>query len=197
MFEIIGSRGFPIMIVICVVAMVWLWTEDGGSRSVRGVSLEERLKGYASLSAGGPKICEPSASEVHQILLGTLKKVEFKNSILLTVLIFLEAAALAAWSDQSFREPESVQMSAMLLAAFGLFPSLIAGLLGIRQLDTQDLRGRGISNHFELQEQLRSDLMADLERKERLFRFSQYSTMVALCFLFTSLTLPVLLNVNP
>lgn len=197
MWDIIGNRGFLMMLVLVYVAMVWLWTEDGGMRSLTSPTTEERLRAYAALSNGGPVFREPAPKEVHQILLGTLKKVELKNSVLLTVLIFLEAAAFGAWGVSQFKYPSSPEVAALLLAAFALFPSLLAGLRGIRQLDTFDLRGRGTLSQFELQRVLRGDMMQDLEKKERLFRFASYSTKLTLSFLFIYLATRILLSATP
>jgi len=118
----------------------------------------------------------------HEVLLGTLKKIESKNAILLTILLFSLSLFSGAVLSANLNE-EGVKNMAYLVMALLILP-LLCSFRGIRQIDQSDFPCKGISDQARDSKRLQSELMGDLISKERAFKFSEMATKVSvICLL--------------
>lgn len=157
-------------------------------RNARRIMIR-RLQGYSLWSSGRSRDGGESRDELdedgHRILLGTLKKVEQKNSVLVTILVFLESAFLASL----FVDVDDHECAATLLkyCAIGAFPALLASLVGIRHLDVSHIRDRMDLPLGAISHALQQDLITDLLRKEFVFKLAWYIVFIDLAALFLGL----------
>jgi hypothetical protein len=157
--------------------------------------LKCRLSGYAVLKSADSQECGPDAVHLpacqHEVLLGTLKKVETKNAALIQAwALFLTATVgLAAVSLSNVDASESGYFRLVLLTlVFLALPFLFAALRGMKQLDQYSFRRLrcGGSLEGQLPVRMQDGLLQDLLVKEACFRFSlcgAYAYVVAFAFL--------------
>lgn len=176
--EVIGTHALPFTIVVLVAELVvWLCIsgdyprERGAAR--KGVLL--RIKGYAILKKEGCKSVNQIYEGIlpageHEVVLGTLKKVEQKNAVLVSILIF----ALAVLVSLSYSESLSASQQCFFVVLLtGLIPPFCVAFSGFVQLDQRDFRLMCVrSDEKVAASRLQDALLSDLMRKEHAFRFS-------------------------
>lgn len=125
--------------------------------------LNRRLEGYAALSEKFGRCAK------HQILLGTLKKVEQKAASLAAIVVFL-AIAVVTVGASDMKSPETAQwFYALLLPLLPVFTALI---LAFKQVDGFHLDDEAGSDADTLHNRLKDDLLD----KEIAFRFAWVAT---------------------
>jgi hypothetical protein len=150
--------------------------------------LKERMLGYAKLKAKCACQIESCPNSLlpycaHEVLLGTLKKVETKSATMTTILVFALSAFVAiAFQDGSY----SCYGSVIVIVASLLILPLFFAFSGIRQLDSINIANTPAE---DLPQRLQSDLLRDLRKKERGFRFSRISLLYTILFLVLILVL--------
>lgn len=208
---------FPTAILVCVLwphlfNTTW-YRKMCGFRRKPLDTIDLRLKSYAILAERtkhsttddtaknqptNPKIPKdkqyvPSRADKFAILLGSLKKIEGKNAILLTVIVFFETLLFAAQPDKS-SEQNSVpkfQLESCELTVLALFlaPALFAALIGNRHLDNFHLLWH---KKTDCEEVLYKALQNDLLLKERLFKIAWWTTFVTAAYFFGSIFMQAL-----
>lgn len=150
-------------------------------------SLRSRLEAYSILKVSEtPKRVAKPESEMleqgaHDVLLGTLKKIETKSAVLTTIIVFALGIMInAAYSDGD--SYDGYGLLAVALAAHLVFP-LYFSFVGIRQLDQRHFEPLRSQDEEKVAVLLQRALMGDLLQKERAFRFSWIVSSAALiCF---------------
>ncbi|MFC0340915.1 hypothetical protein [Paracoccus niistensis] len=136
-----------------------------------------RAKGTMQVSSSLSSFVPLTPAE-HEILLGTLKKVEAKNAAMVAVHTFFAGFLFSSLSGEA-GTPRTMLYSIFL--AFEII-FLAAAVVGVRQLDNYSLRKVlrkfGGKRDFDVQLKLQQDLMDDLLVKERLHRFSSLGGLV-------------------
>ncbi|MPL71191.1 hypothetical protein SDC9_16964 [bioreactor metagenome] len=138
-------------------------------------SLIQRLEAYALLKAA--TTCEPDGeghyqltAGGHEVLLGTLKKIEAKSAVLSTILVFAIGAFLAygfsGGDDHVSKKMFAAGVIVLLLLPLGF------SFVGIRHLDVVTISDAGELSGQCLASRLQTDLVKDLSLKEYGFRFS-------------------------
>ena len=160
-------------------------------------ALNRRIEYYASLK-GAPVASTENASRLdevaHEVLLGTLKKVEAKNASLTTLWVFLITSMLLLATSEALKEVAYIKelMSALIFVAF---PFLLSSLAGMKQLDQIDANRILTSTcsardaALRMQNQLKRSLIA----KETDFRFS-YCGAAGLVFILMLFCVAFVLN---
>ena len=118
-------------------ALLFYRIEDQGARD--HTRLMGRLNGYSSLSR------QPA----HQILLGTLKKVETKATSLAAILVFIAIALVTVGASPFTTAPRTSSALWIAAALLSLMPSFLALLFAIRQWITSTSRLNITPIHFE------------------------------------------------
>lgn len=166
---------FPVLLMagaLVLMATYWYRLEDLGVRDE--AILRRRLVGYAKLGN------EPNDERLqrnllsraeHQILLGTLKKVEQKAASLAAVLVFI-AIAIVTVGATSMASTASGRVYYCLLVP--LLPLFICVTFAFKQVDNISFNR---SDSRSDAEQLQKTLIDDLLQKEHCFRFSLYCTI--------------------
>lgn len=135
-------------------ALLFYWIEDQGSRDA--MRLLGRIAGYSSVSD----------VTLHQILLGTLKKVESKATSLAAILVFIAIALITVGAPFNFTGDPSANTPWIVALLLTLLPAFMALCYAFRQLDNLNyFAEEGASG---LQKALRADLM----QKEHCYRFA-------------------------
>ena len=130
-----------------------------------GGELDERLESYAKMKgeSEAPDVETTGllSSGQHEVLLGTLKKVEAKNGTLFTALTFVAAATVALIASENGGIPKPIISGFLFLQ----IPFFWASLRGMKQVDQWSSDGKDV---VEMQAELKNDLLT----KEVCFRFS-------------------------
>ena len=180
-----------IFVLLSMSITYYLIKQGMGSRHRRSQpnfhDLDIRLKAYAKLKGA-------LASETeHEVLLGTLKKIEAKNVGLTTFWIFLITSILLVATSGDFLEIFWLR-PLLLTSAFLTIPFLISSIQGLKQLD-QISTNKAIEAEKSLcscdkidriAKQMQEDLKTDLLKKETAYRFSYCG---AVCATFTLMLL--------
>ncbi|WP_420343144.1 hypothetical protein [Paenirhodobacter sp.] len=165
-----------------------------GKTSFSSEDLKPRMEAYASLSnrdVTGPKDDDKIIlnAEAHQILLGTLKKVEAKSATLASVVVFalgfslasivaiMVAGSGAGTVPPATATPQNLLLFAFSVSAFIMLLPLCWSLKGIRQIDQHDFVKLKESDPNVRASAMQDALMEDLLKKERMFRQSQSVVM--------------------
>ena len=167
--DLIARNSFGWTVGVFVVEGL-IWIGISGDFPVRKDhrwnQLRLRLRGYAKLTAvsggqGGLSDFGYLSKDPHEILLGTLKKVEQKNAVLVTIIVF----ALSVMAG-SLLAPGDYTKYDYVITVFvaSLIPPLFFSFQGIRQLDQRNFRHLQVKASEEiaaklLQDALVSDLM--------------------------------------
>lgn len=145
--------------------------------------LRSRLDGYARLKMDKEDQKDPKGVEgclspsAHEVLLGTIKKVEAKSSALSTVIIFALATFTAVVFGGGCSEPEKCSacdnygLIAASAAALLVLP-LYFSLVGMRHLDLICNRSGSNDACYLEPYEMQKALMEDLLKKEKGYRFS-------------------------
>lgn len=151
---------------LLVEALIWEWLRDNGQRD--DAILQRRLAGYAELAFGD--VPERPVSK-HQILLGTLKKVELKATSLAAVLVFIAIALVTVGANDLKDVGTGLWFYCLLLPLLPMFVALTFDFFQKDNLsfDPADKRSDA--------KQLQDALMQDLLRKEHCFRFALTCTI--------------------
>lgn len=153
----------------------YCWLEDRSPT----VNLQQkhRMEAYAALKPGKdedrvPPNMERTSRLAHEVLLGTLKKVEAKSASLLVVWTLFVSSLFVVITTL----PAAEAHLRALLIAFVLFclPTIILLTKCFKQLDFMDLP----VGEKTFPSTLQSYLFFDLTEKERLYRFAQRMTVV-------------------
>jgi hypothetical protein len=159
-------------------------------------AVKMRMEAYAFLK---PKVHDACKDEIisidvddctnlsvggHEVLLGTLKKVEQKNGVLVTVIVFLLAVLLASHFSRS---PENEPNFSLVITLASLFFPTWWAFRGIVQVDQKDFwtlvgthKITSVAGKF-----LQRELIRDLMAKECAFRLAFFWTRLVLSiFLF-------------
>ncbi|CUH83513.1 hypothetical protein [Thalassovita mediterranea] len=207
MIESLPYCVFGVAVVVTVVAQLVLWFRYscGGKVALNVTALKERVETYAALKKGKGTLSEDHTvdnSELlsaggHEVLLGTLKKVETKSAALSTIIVFAmgafltvvfsDSGAVACSSGSNSCEPNGYDAYGLLtvVAALNLLAPLYHAFVGIGHLDTFDSRV-GVDQGKALgAKEMQLNLMSDLLKKERGYRFSKLvSAFVILTYFF-------------
>ena len=109
------------------------------------------------------------SADQHEVLLGTLKKVEHKNAILVTVTIFALSVLVAAQIGVGV----STQMKDVFtIFTFSFILPLCRAFSGFVQLDQRNFRRLEVTTVSTAAWNLQRSLLIDLMRKEFAFRFA-------------------------
>ena len=156
--------------------------------------ISKRLIGYSYLAGNtssfdcDSQILKPGP---HSILLGTLKKIEQKNSNVSVFIIFAFAVIFTVISSAPIELSPMKGFSVILM--IGLMLPLLSALIGFRQLDNFNLDLTLAPTDKLLMHQLQQKLMQDLLLKEICFRFSFHSTQL-LITLYLLISFSILIN---
>lgn len=158
--------------VLCAEYFFWLCLGSAGARDE--VILRRRLAGYAEVALkpnGKPKTHGLLPVAEHQILLGTLKKVELKATSLAAILVFIAIALVTVGANDLKRVETGLRFYCMLLPLLPMFVALTFDFFQKDNLsfDPADKRSDA--------KQLQDALMQDLLRKEHCFRFALTCTI--------------------
>jgi len=153
----------------------------------RKEDFRRRMGAYAELKKGNeteascqckketscPGVLPPAA---HEVLLGTLKKVEQKSAVNTTILVFALTISLVILLQPTLPSlPPQVKNLVLTFVSLLILPTFLA-FRGTYQLDQLDFPGCS-NNGFCLKKRMQDDLIKDLLEKERAFRFTRNSTM--------------------
>jgi hypothetical protein len=197
------------LFIVFVGVVQWVfWFGMSGNFPVRKSNLwgdvKLRMEGYASLKP--PSECKKCSTSTgvrpsgcallspleHEVLLGTLKKVEQKNGILLTILIFsltlLLGPLLESYPNDKTNVLPVVNDGAnyiLIVFVASFVAPLFVAFAGIVQLDQWNFRLLSVKYCKQTSaENLQDALISDLMRKERAFCFSanctKYSVIIFL-----------------
>ncbi|MBC6437869.1 MAG: hypothetical protein GDA52_06990 [Rhodobacteraceae bacterium] len=123
-----------------------------------------------------PGVLKP---KTHEVLLGTLKKIEAKGAVNTTILVFALTISVAILLTPSVHSLETeVQNLVLTFISLLILPTWMAfrGTYQIDQLNFPGCSGSG----FCLKKRMQDDLIDDLLAKERAFRFTRNSTQVTI-----------------
>jgi hypothetical protein len=174
--------------VLLVQFLYWFAVSQNSPASLE--TLAKRMRGYAILKANGKECCSNSKKpeaylgddprndyRLFEVLLGTLKKVEQKNSVLTGVLIV--AISLAAAGLSSAGDGSATNRGLLTLLLISLGAPLWLSFSGIRQVDQRDFQRHAWRKDDVVLDRLYRDLAEDLLAKERDFRFSKWSVQIS------------------
>lgn len=187
---------FIALATMLFLALSWSFLNCGLSQARRDV--RTRLNAYARLK---PRVQPASAryrshsasllsAGAHEVLLGTLKKVEAKNASLATILVFV--ASIFANPVVVFTKHDGLSEFQGLFFKFALIPMgplvavlIAASVWGMRQIDNSAFYHLWDRRTFSgpITEKLQSDLIDDLIFKERLFKVCFISAIGVLLYL--------------
>jgi hypothetical protein len=155
---------------IFVIVLQFAWFGICWNVRLNTPSVKPRLWAYATMK--GAKRDYANAASLHpaehEILLGVLKKVEAKNSTLLTAWVFVGAALLAAVS----METRTLMLEIYAGMTLVLIPFVLSSLCGVRQLDQEEFAKFSTNSHAAWVIDGQRALILDMLQKEALFRFS-------------------------
>lgn len=172
---------------LVLMAIYWYWLEDHGARNE--AILRRRLVGYAelgSLSDEARPQRRPLTRAQHQILLGTLKKVEQKAASLAAILVFIAIAIVTVGASDMTDLCKGLVYYCLLIP---LLPLFIALAFAFWQKDNLSFVGTGDRSDAE---QLQNTLISDLLQKEHCFRFAIVCTIFYVAAGFATLLIATL-----
>ena len=187
----VGSLGLYALLACAVAECAYLASlEEYRNLQDNESRLRDRLEGYARLKSPDAKSDEIAAIS-HEVLLGTLKKVEGKSAVLTTILVFAIGIFINAAYGGSCGTEAACRYDAYGLLAAGAAALLVLPLyfafLGIYHLDLYDMSHLCEGRRDELVDTLRRGLMQDLLNKERGYRFSRNVTAAVLLIFVAAL----------
>lgn len=157
---------------LLVEALIWEWLKDNQIRNAD--ILRRRLAGYAEAGLKPDNNQQTNGLlpiAEHQILLGTLKKVELKATSLAAVLVFIAIALVTVGANDLKDIGTGLWFYCLLLPLLPMFMALTFDFFQKDNLsfDPADKRSNA--------KQLQDALMQDLLRKEHCFRFALTCTI--------------------
>lgn len=205
---LVGLKGCLIVIIVFAAEIGWLAMASCSrilSCNRTQENLVNRLEAYACLKqerrSGAPCNRAYYASEYallpggHEVLLGTLKKIESKSAVLSAILVF----AIGAFLTYGFAggdDDENIRKSFASGVTFLLLFPLWFSFVGIRHLDSRSISDIGSEPRKKLALRLQTDLMKDLLLKEYGFRFSLNASGVVIIFAIFVIVLDAVTNLH-
>ena len=189
---------YPILSGVFVSEILYLVFTYNSSPNCKREAVIRRMAAYSNLKS--PNLSEKATpingfyltSGAHEVLLGTLKKVEAKSAALTSVIVF--SLTIFIGSIVASGTYDNFDRLLAILATCLILP-LIFSFRGIYQLDQSDFRKTTDydSDPKRVSKALQGKLMDDLISKERSFRFSRKVTMFSISILLLILVLQVMI----
>jgi len=180
----IGAVLFILMLeALYCFCRCWPFPHHGCQRALR-----KRMCAYALLKENTcnsqPKCCDRLSPLAHEVLLGTLKKVEQKSLGLNVFLVLALTVGANVALNHKFGGNDIERLVLLLLTAL-LLP-LFSSFRGLVQIDQADFIDKG-DNQKEIEpaaDSLQRQLLDDLMGKEQAFRFSLNTTKWSVSIFF-------------
>jgi hypothetical protein len=184
---------------VFAILAIFLWINDFLYGPDPVSKIRKRLAAYVLMSTAGNATPAGQSgkllsTEEHAILLGILKKIEQKSSILTTIIVFLQSAFLAAYFQEGLIWTTEDRIIAW--AAACIFPAFVAAFFGMRHIDLGHTSSESFSTTLEHSEYLQLSLIEDLIQKERWFKFSWYILIIVSTCLFLMLGTKLIVEIS-
>jgi hypothetical protein len=180
------------LLEILYFGFVWLKFYRAGTKE----KVCSRMEAYALLKRGSD-ICDVAenrclSSGAHEVLLGTLKKVEQKSSVLTAIIVF----SFGIFTSAVYDDAESYDMYGWLALTLGvgLCLPLFFSFIGIRQIDQTNFQYESGCERPQIATALQEALIVDLVSKERAFHFSRHVTTTLIILFIGALVADALLG---
>ncbi|OUS04365.1 hypothetical protein A9Q96_15570 [Rhodobacterales bacterium 52_120_T64] len=194
-FKLITVSLLSFEIIYC--AYIWTRFHNTGNNE----QIIDRMTAYADLKSNncddkcahkmnGSKLMSSGA---HEVLLGTLKKVEAKNSALIAIIVFAVAILMGSILSDKPDLDDGLKKLMVVFVTLLILPTL-ASFRGIRQIDQIDFPCRGIADEQNSKVRLETHLLRDLIGKERAFRFALVTTKCTVTGLMVIVVLDEILS---